>query len=283
MAQPKETFLRTYHLIILLLALLAISACGSGEPDVPENLQVEGLSTTSSGLQYSISDAGSGAQPDAGDTVIVHYEGTLADGTQFDSSYDRGQPIVFTLGVGQVIPGWDEGIALLSEGSSATLIIPPNLAYGPQGQGPIPPDATLRFDVELLSVISSEANYDGLFEFEESELITTESGLQYVIVEEGDGPVPQAGDTVLVHYSGTLDDGTVFDSSFERGQPFSFPLGQGRVIQGWDEGIALLPEGSRATLIIPPELGYGANGQGPIPANATLRFDVELVAIIANQ
>lgn len=107
-----------------------------------------------------------------------------------------------------------------------------------------------------------------------------ESGLDIEILEEGDGPKPNKGDTVHVHYTGTLEDGTQFDSSHSRGQPIAFPLGQGRVIKGWDEGIALLNKGAKAKLTIPPELGYGAQGAGGvIPPNATLIFEVELVDI----
>ncbi len=106
----------------------------------------------------------------------------------------------------------------------------------------------------------------------------TNSGLMYIIQEEGEGPNPVPGNTVSVHYTGTLMDGTKFDSSLDRGQPIEFPLGQGRVIPGWDEGIALLKKGGKAKLIIPPNLAYGAQGAGGvIPPNATLIFEVELV------
>jgi peptidylprolyl isomerase len=110
--------------------------------------------------------------------------------------------------------------------------------------------------------------------------VTTPSGLQVELLQEGTGPLPKAGQTVTVHYVGTLQDGKKFDSSRDRGQPISFPLGQGQVIQGWDEGLALMKVGSRAKLTIPPQLGYGARGAGGgvIPPNATLVFDVELIA-----
>ena len=108
---------------------------------------------TSSGLGYVITEEGSGAKAKAGQTVSVHYAGYLTNGNKFDASYDRGQPIEFPLGAGRVIPGWDEGIALLSPGGKATLIIPHTLAYGQNGAGGvIPPYATLIFDVELVSV-----------------------------------------------------------------------------------------------------------------------------------
>ncbi|NUM44054.1 MAG: FKBP-type peptidyl-prolyl cis-trans isomerase [Anaerolineales bacterium] len=112
------------------------------------------------------------------------------------------------------------------------------------------------------------------------EVITTATGLQYEELIIGNGPAAQAGDTVAVHYTGTLEDGTVFDSSVERGEPIEFPLGTGYVIPGWDEGIAGMQVGGQRRLIIPPDLGYGAQGSPPvIPGNATLIFEVELMEI----
>ena len=142
-------------LFILAAGALILAACGSGstkdEVSVP-NTDGE-VQTTASGLQYIIYNEGTGAQPQPGDTVSVHYTGMLDDGTVFDTSRTRGEPIQFVLGRGQVIAGWDEGIALLKEGGSARLIIPGDLAYGSAGYpGVIPPNATLTFDVELVSV-----------------------------------------------------------------------------------------------------------------------------------
>nr|WP_299384482.1 peptidylprolyl isomerase [Allomuricauda sp.] len=112
-----------------------------------------GFDKTESGLRYKLIQNGSGAKAEKGKTVSVHYEGSLSNGQVFDSSYSRNQPIDFTLGVGQVIPGWDEGIGLLKVGDKARFVIPSNLAYGSAGAGGvIPPDATLIFDVELMNV-----------------------------------------------------------------------------------------------------------------------------------
>ncbi|HEX8201631.1 MAG TPA: FKBP-type peptidyl-prolyl cis-trans isomerase [Isosphaeraceae bacterium] len=109
---------------------------------------------------------------------------------------------------------------------------------------------------------------------------TTPSGLKYEVLAPGTGAEAKAGQTVSVHYTGTLTDGTKFDSSRDRGKPFSFTLGAGEVIRGWDEGVAGMKVGERRKLTVPPELGYGARGFPPvIPANATLNFDVELLEV----
>ncbi len=109
----------------------------------------------------------------------------------------------------------------------------------------------------------------------------TDSGLQYEVIKQGDGPKPTAADTVTVHYTGTLTDGTVFDSSKQRGQPATFPLAN--VIKGWTEGVALMPVGSEYRLTIPAELAYGDQEVGTIPAGSVLVFDVELISIEGNE
>jgi peptidylprolyl isomerase len=119
-----------------------------------------------------------------------------------------------------------------------------------------------------------------LIAMDTSNAITTDSGLKYIVVKEGDGATPQTGNNVTVHYTGTLEDGTKFDSSRDRRQPFSFKIGVGQVIKGWDEGVGTMKVGEQRTLIVPPELGYGQRGAGGvIPPNATLIFDVELLKV----
>jgi peptidylprolyl isomerase len=113
-----------------------------------------------------------------------------------------------------------------------------------------------------------------------SSAVTTESGLTYIVTKNGTGAQLKAGDEIIVNYTGLLTNGTKFDSSLDRGEPFSFPLGAGRVIKGWDEGFQNLKIGDHATLIIPPSIGYGSRGAGgAIPPGATLIFIVEVIGV----
>jgi peptidylprolyl isomerase len=148
--------------LLLLIAAIAIPACSQKEPkanatDKGAEVQTAAAASaavkTPSGLAYTDIVKGTGAAPVMGKTVTVHYTGRLENGTKFDSSVDRGQPFVFTIGIGQVIPGWDEGVASMRVGGKRKLVVPPQLGYGEAGAGGvIPPNATLIFDVELLSV-----------------------------------------------------------------------------------------------------------------------------------
>jgi peptidylprolyl isomerase len=234
--------------------------------------------TTATGLKYIIWKKGDGELAEAGDKVSVHYAGRLLDGSPFDDSYKRGKPFEFPLGGGRVIKGWDEGIAYMNVGDSATLIIPAELGYGAADRPTIPANSTLIFDVQLMDVkkVVKPVPYvvDG------KDTVTTISGLKYILLSETDGAPVTAGSTVAVHYTGYLQNGTSFDSSISRGEPISFPIGVGRVIKGWDEGIALLKVGEKARLLIPSALAYGERGAGgSIPPNADLIFDVELVSV----
>jgi FKBP-type peptidyl-prolyl cis-trans isomerase len=128
----------------------------AGTAFLTTNAAREGVVTTESGLQYEVLEAGDGAMPGPTDQVQVHYRGTLVDGTEFDSSYSRGQPLTF--GVNQVIPGWTEGLQLMSVGSKYKLVIPSELGYGAAGSGQIPPNAALVFEVELLGIPSQQGD-----------------------------------------------------------------------------------------------------------------------------
>lgn len=132
---------------------------------------------------------------------------------------------------------------------------------------------------ELL-IANNPNKQTGIMNLDLTKAVTTSSGLKYIDITEGTGETPKKGQKVTVHYTGTLENDTKFDSSRDRGQPFSFSIGVGQVIKGWDEGVGTMKVGGRRILIIPPNLGYGSRGAGGvIPPNATLIFDVELLGI----
>ncbi len=146
-----------FIVLLLLIAAISIPACSQKEakstPDkgAAEVPTTAGAVKTASGLSYTDIVKGTGAAPVSGKEVTVHYTGTLENGKKFDSSVDRGQPFVFRIGAGEVIPGWDEGVISMRVGGKRRLVIPPQLGYGAAGAGGvIPPNATLIFDVELL-------------------------------------------------------------------------------------------------------------------------------------
>lgn len=148
-----------FIVMLLLLVAVVIPACTQKETKTTADKKAEPASAaanavkTASGLSYVDLVQGSGPSPTAGKSVKVHYTGWLENGTKFDSSVDRGEPFVFTIGAGQVIPGWDEGVLTMKMGGKRKLIIPPQLGYGAEGAGGvIPPNATLVFEVELLDV-----------------------------------------------------------------------------------------------------------------------------------
>ncbi|MCF8374111.1 MAG: FKBP-type peptidyl-prolyl cis-trans isomerase [Bacteroidales bacterium] len=238
---------------------------------------------TGSGLKIKITYPGDGPFPQTGDQVLVHYTGKLLDGTVFDSSVERKKPFTFQLGVGQVIKGWDEGIALLKKGGYATLYIPPELAYGDREMGAIPANSPLIFDVQLVDFKSPPPTPAEpqivAFDTQGKDTLTTPSGLQYIVVEKGNGEKTQAGRNVKINYSGYLKDGKMFDSTFKRNEAFKMMAGAGKVIKGLDEGVMLMQVGDKFRLIIPPPLAFGEKETSVIPAHSTLIFDVELLEI----
>ncbi len=240
------------------------------------------MNTTDSGLQFEDTTEGNGAVAKSGHDVTVHYTGWLykdgEKGAKFDSSKDRNDPFQFELDAGMVIQGWDEGVQGMKIGGKRTLIIPPQLGYGARGAGGvIPPNATLLFEVELLGLAGGDEEIS-------LDLTSLPSGLQYQDSVVGEGAEAKAGARVTVHYTGWLykngTRGKKFDSSKDRRDPFRFRLAGGEVIKGWDEGVQGMKIGGTRMLVIPAELGYGARGAGGvIPPNATLLFEVELLAV----
>ncbi|MGB1217098.1 MAG: FKBP-type peptidyl-prolyl cis-trans isomerase [Saprospiraceae bacterium] len=257
---------------------------------------------TESGIYYVIDTPGTGSQPVPQDFVSVHYEGFLLDSakTVFDSSYKRNAPAEFSLQ--GVVQGWQEGIPLFKEGGKGTIYIPSGLAYGERGAGAlIKPNSVLGFKVELLEVLTAEemqakkaaaaeeAQKEALAQMEKDEEIIkkyisdnklkatrTEEGVYVITDKAGSAAKPTLKSEVTVHYEGTLLDGSKFDSSFDKGEPITFPLG--RVVPGWQIGIPQFGKGGKGTLLIPSGLAYGPRGAGAdIPPNSVLKFRVELI------
>lgn len=259
----------------------------AGKKFLAENAKKEGVITMENGMQYEIIKAATGSKPSKTDKVKTHYHGTLINGDVFDSSVDRGEPIEFPLN--GVIKGWQEGIPLMSVGAKYRFYIPQELAYGLQSPSPkIPAGSTLIFEVELLNISLDPTKelQNNLAEGEaflaenakKEGVVTLPSGLQYLVIVKGDGPKPKLTDRVKVHYHGTLIDGTVFDSSVDRGKTSTFGVNQ--VIKGWQEGIPLMSPGAKYRLFIPANLAYGNRGSGAkIKPGSTLIFDVELFEI----
>lgn len=155
-----------YVLIASLALVLSACGIGSNEPDVPNiedaefdaslNVDLSAMTQTDSGLYYRDLEDGSGAEAEAGDTVAVRYSGWLIDGTQFDSNVDNDESFLFVLGTGGVIPGFEQGATGMQEGGERQIIIPPELGYGSQGSGPIPPNSILVFNIELEEIVVEE-------------------------------------------------------------------------------------------------------------------------------
>jgi len=224
--------------------------------------------TTASGLASKVLAPGQGTEkPSAEDTVQVHYTGWTTDGKMFDSSVKRGRPASFPLR--GVIPGWTEGLQLMTKGEKRRLWIPEALAYkGMPGR----PAGMLVFDVELLNIMKAPAAPADVAA-PPKDAKKTKSGLLSKVLQAGTGKDhPAATSTVTVHYSGWTTDGKMFDSSVMRGQPASFGLNQ--VIAGWTEGLQLMTKGEKRRLWIPETLAY--KGMAGKPAGM-LVFDVELI------
>jgi peptidylprolyl isomerase len=245
--------------VVILIARIAYFAWPKPEPESEMELKVEDLVV------------GTGREAKTGDTLIVEYTAWVYGISQpFEKSILHEKPFEFVLGKGEVIAGWDQGLAGMKVGGERKLIIPPDMAYGAEGTARIPPNATLVFEVELLDVITPLAELPP----------TSVKELKVENLVVGTGTEARVGNTITVHYTGWLEDGTRFDSSLDRGEPIEFVLGNGQVIAGWEQGLIGMKVGGKRKLTIPPDLGYGAKGKRKyIPPNAALIFEVELLAV----
>ncbi|MCS7004098.1 MAG: FKBP-type peptidyl-prolyl cis-trans isomerase [Cytophagales bacterium] len=262
-------------------------------------------SETSKGVKYSFHIDTSSVQAQPYDFITFHLNVFNHQDSLLVSSYQLGKPFTYQVSSDPTIKIIDEVLLLCSEGDSVSFEVPvdslPKGFFHPAASG-----SFVRWELKVLKVQSEEEFFKEVQERESKkreEMIAkmkehkkiddnliqeylkkhrlkaqkTESGLYYVIIKPGQGKSPSAGQKVKVHYTGTLLNGEKFDSSLDRETPFEFVLGEGAVIKGWNEGIALLNKGAKATLLIPSALAYGPNEVGIIPAYSVLKFDVELI------
>ncbi|KAG6553480.1 hypothetical protein Mapa_004392 [Marchantia paleacea] len=223
-------------------------------------------------LKKLIVKSGSGWEtPEKGDEVKVHYTGTLLDGTKFDSSRDRGDPFVFTLEQGQVIKGWDIGVATMKKGEQAVFTIAPEYAYGDLGSPPtIPANATLKFDVELISWASVKD-------------ICKDGGIVKKVLKEGEKwETPKDPDEVTVRYQARLTDGKLVSESADAG--VEFVLKEGYFCPAIAKAVKTMKKGEKVQLSVKPQYGFGdkgreaQDGNAAVAPNASLEIDVELVS-----
>ncbi|MEI6747620.1 MAG: FKBP-type peptidyl-prolyl cis-trans isomerase [Bacteroidales bacterium] len=259
-----------------------------------------------SGLYFTETKAGTGKSIAKGDMVKLNFSVSLIEGKELFSTIQNGGPMPVEFGKPFENKGLEEAVGLMKKGGKAKVIVPSSLAFGEQGRGQmVAPYSTLLYDVEVVDV-TTKAQYDKekavaqkkveqdaakakteetgmLQKYLKDNNITAKplaSGLYYIEVKKGSGAKAVKGKSVSVHYTGRLLNGTVFDSSVDKKKPLDFVLGQGQVIPGWDEGVALMQVGGKAKLIVPSKLGYGSQAMGDnIPAYSTLVFDVELLGV----
>jgi peptidylprolyl isomerase len=260
--------------IVMQVEILSVESA-----PIPTEIAADQLTQSTSGLQYYEIKEGDGAEANQNSTVSTNYIIWVKtdEGYLFVDWSTPGAPLSFVLGRGDMVfPGWDEGATGMKVGGKRLLVIPPDLGLGSEENSVIPANSTLVMEIELTDVKEPQITT----QVDEQDFTTTESGLKYYDLETGTGDSPEAGQTVVVHYTGWLTDGTQFDSSLDRGETFSFVLGAGNIIPGWDEGLATMKVGGKRQLVIPPGLAYGDQGAGSvIPPGATLIFEIELLEI----
>jgi FKBP-type peptidyl-prolyl cis-trans isomerase FkpA len=262
--------------------------------------------TTSNGYKYIVHKRGSGPQVKEGD--FMFYNITIkADSEVLQSVNDPNNNMQFPKDwkANKAQSHFFEALYHGMKGDSISVIVP--IDSLPKGDPKLVGKKALTFNFKITNVMDSTA-YEAFVQVKRKEMEakaeenkkkiptiveilkksvadykangssvkSTSTGLKYIIHKQGTGVAAKAGEKASVHYYGTLLDGTMFDNSFERGAPFDVTVGQGAVIPGWDEALALLPKGTEATLLVPPTLGYGATDNGPIPANSVLAFYVEI-------
>ncbi len=259
----KQTFFLSVSIFLLSLSLTA------------QTKQLK-YKKTASGLEYAIISKGKGNKVPIGYRVSINYTTRINPDSIFDSSAELKHPFSFILGQGEVLKGWDEAISILNVGDSASFKIPSQLAYGSSKVGKIPANSTLLFEVRVLK--AEQAFYD-LIKKDTALLV---AGLKTLIIKEGAGKQAKSFEEVTVGYTGYYINENkqrkIFESSLITGQPLTFQLGAGKFIKGLDIGITGMKEGGNNTFIVSPELAFGSNAKGKVPANSTVYFDIELLS-----
>lgn len=259
----------------------------------------EGYSQTSSGLYYKFYQQNEGDNPQVRDILDVMLSCSINDTAVIIPENRMILPMIESLFNGDVY----EGFKMMHKGDSASFMVRADSTFITLFGSPLPNmfsiSDLMRFEIRLNDfypesemqakqieymkknysdeTVKAEQELHEYFKNNNIKPMTTASGLNYVITKEGNGEKPGVGTLIKVHYTGKLLDGTVFDSSVNRNEPFQFVLGIGQVISGWDEGLQLLTKGSKAVLYIPYYLAYGDRGAGTIPPFSTLIFEVELI------
>ncbi|MCF8381325.1 MAG: FKBP-type peptidyl-prolyl cis-trans isomerase [Bacteroidales bacterium] len=283
-------FLNYSRLIIPIIASLLIFSCikeveprtrEMEEAELNEYLLENEITSqpTWTGLYYIEKELGTGVNAKNYDTVLFHYILSDLSGRVISTSEDFDEPVRKILGDSRLVFGLNEALGYMKERGKSLAIVPSTLGLGGFQYDQIDPYTTLVYDLELVEIkpgfIVEPFYTDTLTE------MTTESGLKYYIVEQNTRIMLKYGDLVSFHYTGYLEDGSIFDSSVKRGEPATFQLTSGNLIEGWLEGVLLMKEGERFRFIIPPDLGYGPEGSFPIiPPNQNIIFDVEVIEII---
>ena len=231
---------------------------------------------TTSGLEYAIIKKGQGKKAKIGNRIFLNYFSRIKLDSIFDSNNNK-YPYSFILGQGDVLKGWDEGIALLSEGDSAVFRIPPQLAFGEKKIAKIPSNTTFLLEVKILKV--EEAFYDG----KQKDTVQLALGLKKILIKSSTGKPARSFMGVTLNYTGYyINDKKqkrIFESSYVTGLPASFQLGTERFLKGLDIGIAGMKIGEKSIFILSPEMSYGTKPAGEVPLGAIVYFDIELLAV----
>ncbi len=252
-------------------------------PDPPTVVDPGDYTTTESGLKYYFLQEGEGETPVAGEVASVNFSGWVEGGSKFADSQD-GVPLEFVVGEGQILPGWDEMILLMQVGDIVQFALPPELGLGEagSGDGTIPPNATLIFEMELLEILPPPPTPTPApppVSVDESDYTVTESGLKFFTITEGSGELIAAGDLITLHYKMFDESGLQLETSYDTGQPVQLVAGSGVAGPGWDEALLLMRSSSKAQFVLTPELAYGDQAANA-PTQGNLIFEIEILDVV---